>query len=59
MTEEVPFVAIAAAVIFIILLIYIVFGSYLEEKKFIIGNESTIAIVCGLLVSLIVKYADQ
>jgi NhaP-type Na+/H+ or K+/H+ antiporter len=49
------FVSIATIIIFSLLIIYIIGGALMEAKKFIIGHETGLCIVLGLLVSLFLK----
>lgn len=44
-------VSMDALIIFILLLMYTVGGSYMEHKKFKFGHETSIALIVGLFVS--------
>ena len=49
-------ISIASIIIFVMLVIYIILGSYMEKKKVILGHETGVAIVIGFIISLGVKY---
>jgi sodium/hydrogen exchanger-like protein 6/7 len=51
--------AIAAILIFLLLVIYIIGGSFMEKKQFIIGHETGVAIILGFLISLIALNVDD
>jgi hypothetical protein len=53
-------IAIIAIIIFLLLVIYIIGGSFIESRKFIVGHETGIAIILGFIISLIaVATADE
>jgi NhaP-type Na+/H+ or K+/H+ antiporter len=49
-----PFVV---AIIFIMLMIYVIVGSYMEHKHAPFGHETGVAIVLGLIISSIIHYS--
>ncbi len=51
--------ALGAIIIFLLLIIYIIGGSYIESKHCVVGHETSIALICGLLVSLTVFLATD
>lgn len=40
-------------IIFIMLSLYVLIGSFMEHKKFVLGHETAIAILMGLSISLV------
>lgn len=44
--------ALGVIIIFLLLVVYIVAGSYMEHHHFKIGHETTVALIFGLLVSV-------
>ena len=57
MSEEF-YTGLATFIVFSLILAYIVGGSILEVKKSLIGHETSIAIILGFLISLIVMKVD-
>jgi len=57
-TDE-TYISIASLIIFLLLVIYIVGGSFMEHKKILFGHETGIAIALGMIVSLIVKLTGR
>ena len=51
--------AIASIIIFVLLIIYIIGGSYMEHKHAPFGHETGVALVLGFLVSLIAYEAGS
>ena len=49
-----PFVV---AIIFIMLMIYVIVGSYMEHKHAPFGHETGVALVLGLIISSIIHYS--
>ena len=49
-------VSLESLITFILLLLYVIGGSWMEEKKFAIGHETSIALIAGLLVSGMLKF---
>ena len=45
--------SVVGIVIFVLLAIYVIVGSFMEHKHFIIGHETGVAIITGLIVSSI------
>jgi NhaP-type Na+/H+ or K+/H+ antiporter len=52
-------VSIAALIIFILLVIYIIGGAFMEKKKLLIGHETGVAIILGFLISLVAEQVDD
>ena len=48
--------SIASLIIFLLLIIYVIGGSYIEKKHYKIGHETGIAIGAGLIVSVLIHY---
>jgi len=48
---------IEVAVIFIMLMLYVVLGSFMEHKHAPFGHETGVALIAGLIVSAVVHYA--
>lgn len=44
-------VSLDAFIAFFLLLLYVIGGSYMEHKHFIIGHETSIALIAGLIIS--------
>ena len=51
--------SIASLVIFILLLIYVIGGAYIEKRKFVVGHETGIAILIGFTISLILFLSQE
>lgn len=49
-------VSLDVLITFLLLLLYVIGGSFMEHKKFPIGHETSIALIAGLLVSLMLHY---
>lgn len=58
-SDDEAYISIASLIIFLLLLIYIVGGSYMEHKHCLFGHETGIAILLGMLVSLIIKLSGK
>lgn len=56
---DATYISIAFLVIFLLLVIYIIGGSYMEYKKTIFGHETGIAIGLGMIVSLLIKLSGK
>ena len=52
-----PNLPILVAVIFVMLMIYVIVGSFMEHKHSPFGHETGVALVAGLIISAIVHYA--
>jgi NhaP-type Na+/H+ or K+/H+ antiporter len=52
-----PNLPILVAVIFVMLMIYVIVGSFMEHKHSPFGHETGVALVAGLIISSIVHYA--
>lgn len=50
--------SVVALIIFVLLAMYVVIGSFMEHKKFVIGHETGVAIVAGLIISSIAWATD-
>ena len=50
---------IAGFIIFALIVIYVIGGSVLEHYKSPIGHETSVALIFGILISLIVMYTDK
>jgi len=48
-------ISTATIIIFLLLIIYIIGGAFIEKKHCIVGHETGIAILLGFLVSFITK----
>lgn len=46
-------ISVVAIIIFVLLALYVIVGSFMEHKHFVIGHETGVAIICGLIVSSI------
>jgi hypothetical protein len=51
--------SIASIIVFVLLLFYIIGGSYIEKKKFIVGHETGVAIIIGFMISLVIKLSGR
>ncbi len=49
---------ILVAVIFVMLMVYVIIGGFMEHKKAGFGHETGVALVFGLIISASVHYAD-
>ena len=58
MADEETYVSIAAIVLFLLIIIFLIGGSFMEHRKWIIGHETTLAILSGFAISLYVKITD-
>ena len=47
---------IVVAVIFVMLMLYVVIGSYMEKKEVSFGHETGVALVIGLIISALAHY---
>lgn len=45
--------SVMAIIVFVLLALYVIMGSFMEHKKFIIGHETGVAIIAGLIISSI------
>jgi hypothetical protein len=44
---------------FALLLMYVIGGGYMEHKKFIIGHETSIALIFGLIISALIHFLSS
>lgn len=51
-----PALPIVVSVIFIMLMLYVIVGSYMEHKHASFGHETGVALVAGLIISAAVHY---
>lgn len=49
-------ISLDSLITFVLLLLYVIGGSFMEHKKFSLGHETSIALFSGLLVSLMLHY---
>lgn len=49
---------VLVAVIFVMLMVYVIVGGYMEHRKASFGHETGVALVFGLIISASVHYAD-
>jgi len=47
-------VPVETSLIFILLLLYVVLGGYMEHKKVIVGHETGVALIIGMIISAII-----
>jgi hypothetical protein len=52
-------VPLDAALFFLLLLLYVVLGGYMEHKKAKFGHETGIALIFGLLISAAIHYSSD
>lgn len=50
--------SVMSIIIFILLSLYVILGSFMEHKKFIVGHETGVAIIAGFIISLIAWAAN-
>lgn len=50
---------ILVAVIFVMLMVYVIVGGYMEHKKASFGHETGVALVFGLIISAAVHYSTE
>jgi len=53
------FVPIEAFIAFALLIMYVIGGGFMEHKKFSFGHETSIALIAGLIISLILNFAGK
>jgi len=53
------FVPIEAFIAFALLILYVIGGGFMEHKKVAFGHETSIALIAGLLISLILHFAGK
>lgn len=44
---------------FLLLLLYVIGGGFMEHKKFIIGHETSIALLVGLIISALIHFTTD
>jgi hypothetical protein len=50
---------ILVAVIFVMLMLYVILGTYMEHKHAPFGHETGVALIAGLIISAAVHYSDS
>lgn len=58
MSDEL-YAGVASFIIFTLIVVYVIGGSFMEHKHTIFGHETSIALILGILISLIAMYADK
>lgn len=59
MSQEHTIASIATIIIFLLLVVYVIGGSFSEKKKFVVGHETGLAILIGFLISLIIMVSGK
>ena len=49
-------VSLDSLIIFMLLLFYVIGGSFMEHKKFVVGHETGIALIAGLIISAMLHF---
>jgi hypothetical protein len=52
-------VSLDSFIAFALLLLYVIGGSFMEHKKLPFGHETSIALIAGLLISLMLHFIPQ
>lgn len=49
-------VSLDALIAFFLLTMYVIGGGYIEHRKFIIGHETSVALIAGLIISAMLHF---
>jgi L-cystine uptake protein TcyP (sodium:dicarboxylate symporter family) len=52
-------VSLDSLIAFSLLVLYVIGGSFMEHKHFAFGHETSIALIAGLLISLLLHYMQH